>query len=173
MLKEFDNSVYINILRMYIDEGSTILELGSGTGADLDILSKHYNIIGSDNSEAFKSLYEQISGHNEFLILDATSFEIEQKFDVIISNKVMIHFDKEAIRSSLLSQHKHLKDEGILVHSFWYGDKVEEFDGLVFNYYNKENLTKLFCEQFDVLTIDYYTEADENDSVYVVARKKQ
>jgi hypothetical protein len=45
---------------------------------------------------------------------------------------------------------------GIICHSFWLGDKEEDYDGLLFIYYTTEQLRKLFGDLFDIIKIEIY-----------------
>jgi cyclopropane fatty-acyl-phospholipid synthase-like methyltransferase len=171
MLKEYDNSVFINLVRKYIDKEDHVLELGSGAGIDLDTLAKDYHVTGSDNSKEFKRLYERVGDQNEFIEIDAKHFTTTETYDVIFSNKVLIHFTKAEIKTSLKSQFKALKPNGIVFHSFWRGNATENFNGLDFHYYDSDVLTELFDEMFEVMSVDYYSEEKGNDSIFIVAKK--
>jgi len=46
MAKGYDGFKLIEILRKYLPEQSTVLEIGMGPGVDLDLLQKHYIVTG-------------------------------------------------------------------------------------------------------------------------------
>ncbi len=173
MVKELSNDQYIQLLKRYLKESYKALELGSGPGLDLDLLSQKYDVTGSDCSKEFKNLYQELSGKNPYQILDAIEFSLATKYDAIFSNKVMIHFSEEEILKSLFSQKKSLNDGGIVFHTFWRGNSMESKDGLVFHYYEIDNLQILFKSFFEIVEVGYYSEIDEEDSVYIVAKKRQ
>ena len=75
-------------------------------------------------------------------------------------------------RLSLERQAEVLNNNGILFHSFWYGDKEEEHVGMRFVYYTPETLRQLIGQQYDVLALEHYDEMGENDSLYLMLRKK-
>ncbi len=54
MVDGYDGQWLIDVLKTYVSEGATVLELGMGPGKDCDILRQSYRVTGSDNS---------ISGH--------------------------------------------------------------------------------------------------------------
>ena len=50
MAEGFDGRELIDVLREYLAEGASVLELGMGPGKDLEMLSEHYRATGSDSS---------------------------------------------------------------------------------------------------------------------------
>ena len=84
-----------------------------------------------------------------------------------------MHLTIDQMKRSLMRQCHILKQWGILFHSFWEGDRLEEMNGLLFVYYSKEKLAAMFSEIYDVMEIEYYTEMEKDDSIYVVARKRK
>jgi cyclopropane fatty-acyl-phospholipid synthase-like methyltransferase len=173
MANGFDGRELIEILRRYVTEGSTVLELGMGPGKDLDILKHYYTVTGSDNSKVFLERYRSIHKDADLLLLDATALDTDRRFDCVYSNKVLMHLTREQLKQSLIMQQHILNRSGILFHSFWEGKRTEKMHDLLFVYYEKDELTALFDEYYDVLEIDSYTEFEKNDSLYVVARKTQ
>ena len=95
---------------------------------------------------------------------------IQRKFDGIYSNKVLIHLTKEELNKSLMNQCPILNKNGILFHSFWYGDKEEEYNGLRFVYYNEDTFLKIIDGRFIVLEFQKYKEMKKDDSFYVVMK---
>ena len=172
MAKGYDGQVLLNKLKTYLPEGSTILELGMGPGKDLDILMKYYQATGSDNSKIFLDLYKKSNKIADLLHLDAVTLNTKSRFQCIYSNKVLHHLTKKELRISLKSQSEVLKKKGIVLHSFWEGNKMEKCHGLLFVYYSLGQLVKLFNEHFDILEIGLYKEMKKEDSIYVIARKK-
>ena len=106
------------------------------------------------------------------MLLDARNLSTNQKYDCIYSNKVLIHLTKIELKESLIRQKDILNENGILFHSFWRGDKEEDYQGLKFVYYTEEELRKLIGNNYEILVIDTYKEMKDNDSIYVVAQKK-
>ena len=174
MLVDYDSSWLTSILEDYLKPGSTLLEIGMGTGLDLDILSKKYKVTGSDNSPIFVDEYNFNHTHKALLI-DATNIKIESKFDCIYSNKVLQHLTKEQFISSLHSQKSHLNHEGIIFLTLWYGVYEEQimFDGqLRFIYYTEIDIIDIVKDHFNVVDIRKYTESDPMDSLLVVLKAK-
>jgi len=167
----YDGTELIKILRNFLPDGSSVLELGMGPGKDLDILQKYYTATGSDNSKIFLEKYKQKNQDADLLLLDAVTLETDRKFDGIYSNKVLHHLTNDELKTSLKKQKEILNPNGILVHSFWRGNKTEKMEGLLFVYYELEDLRKLFEPDFDILALTKYTEMEEDDSIYVVLKK--
>ena len=84
----------------------------------------------------------------------------------------MNHLTKEELVESLANQAEALEGGGILLHTFWYGDKVEDLSGLLFTYYTNETFSKSVGEEYEVVESVRYTELETNDSIYFVLRKK-
>jgi SAM-dependent methyltransferase len=173
MADGYDGRELIEILKKYVTQGSTVLELGMGPGKDLDILNEYYLATGSDTSSIFLKRYRVTHKDADLLLLDAANLETDRSFDCIYSNKVLMHLTTDQMKRSLMRQRHILNQGGLLFHSFWEGDRLEEMRGLLFVYYSKEKLAAMFNEIYDVLEIEYYTEMEKNDSIYVVARKRK
>lgn len=57
-----------------------------------------------------------------------------------------------------------------MIHTFWYGEGEESFEGLLFTYYNEDNLNRASEGYCQVVTIKRYTEASADDSLVIVCR---
>ena len=171
MAKGFDGQKIISELKKHLPADSNILELGMGPGTDLNILKENYRVTGSDYSEIFINRYRKTHPNADLLVLDAITLETDRKFQGIYSNKVLIHLSHEELKQSLVRQYEALLPSGIICHSFWLGDKEENYDGLRFIYYRVNKLRTLFMDKFDVITIKKYKEIDPDDSLFIIARK--
>ena len=81
----YDGKALIEILKLYLKPGSTLLELGMGADKDMDILSETYKVTGSDFSTLFLELYKKTNPKADLLRLDAVELNTERKFDSIYS----------------------------------------------------------------------------------------
>ncbi|NND86075.1 MAG: class I SAM-dependent methyltransferase [Nitrosopumilus sp.] len=171
MAEGYDGKELIKILQKYLPENSTVLELGIGPGKDMDILTKLYEVTGSDNSQIFLDKYKKNHQDADLLLLDAVTIHTDRKFDCIYSNKVLHHLTREDLTKSLQRQKELLNPNGIAFHSFWKGSKTESMEGLLFTYYEIKDLKKV-AESFEILAIETYTEMEKEDSIYVVLRKR-
>lgn len=168
----YDGKELIELLHQYLPAGSSVLELGMGPGVDLDFLSQRYQVTGSDRSPIFLERYRQKNEHADLLQLDAVTLETERHFDAIYSNKVLHHLTREELQGSFQRQAKILNPNGILLHSFWYGESEEAMHGLQFVYYTEQTLRACVGDAFDIVALRKYTEMDEDDSLYIILRKR-
>ncbi len=171
MVDGYDGRELIAVLRMHLPAGSTVLELGMGPGKDLDLLAESYTMTGSDSSNVFLDLYRDKHPVADLLELDAAAIETERTFDCIYSNKVLHHLAKLDLHRSFTRQKERLTDGGLLMHSFWHGDKEEEHHGLRFVYYTEDALLNAIGPGFEVVAINRYKEMEDDDSFYVLLRK--
>ncbi len=172
MCTEYDGTLLYSELEKFLSKGSSLLELGSGPGFDLDYLSSIYRVIASDLSEEFiKRL--KIKFHNiPVLKLNATNINLHQKFDCIFSNKVLHHLTREELELSLNSQFINLNPKGIIAHTFWLGSEDQEIEGLLFKYYRESELTEIVSKKFNVLSKVCYREFEDSDSLFIIAQVK-
>ncbi len=151
---------------------SIVLEIGSGPGTDWKILNKSYQVIGSDNSTEFLDHLVSKNPNGEFLELDAITLRTDKKFDGIYSNKVMHHLTDNELADSIKRQYGILNPKGIICHSFWKGEGTEIFKGLFVNYHDEVHLEEFFKVYFEILSIEYYKEFEDEDSLLLIGRKK-
>ena len=171
MAEGYDGAKLIKILQEFVPAKSTVLELGMGPGKDLDILSKTFTVIGSDYSQVFLDRYKKQNPNAHLLKLDAVTISSDRTFDCIYSNKVLHHLTREDLKKSFQRQKEILNPNGIAFHSFWRGDKDENYDGLIFTKYQIDSLKEIIGYNFDILSMSIYTEMEKDDSIYVVLRK--
>lgn len=165
-----DGAELVDVLGKYLEKDSTVLELGMGPGKDFDLLAQDYETTGSDGSSVFLNKYRQKHSQADLLHLDARTLDTERTFDCIYSNKVLIHLTREELRQSLARQHEILNNNGLVLHSFWYGDKDEVYDDLRITFYTEGQLLDLMKDSYEVLEINRHAKMTEGDSVYVLAR---
>jgi len=134
-------------------------------------LSQLYKATGSDFSNAFLERYRAMDASADLLQLDARTLDTDRRFDAIYSNKVLIHCSTEELQQSFARQHEVLNDNGLMLHSFWYGEGTQEFGELTLVRRNERELTALLEDSFEILALDKHAKMTEGDSIYVVARK--
>ena len=172
MADGYDGTELIEELKKHLIPKSTILELGMGPGVDFDILNKTFTTTGSDNSKIFVNRYKKKEQNANVVLLDAVTIETDKKFDCIYSNKVLMHLSKEELKKSFKRQKEVLSDPGILFHSFWYGNKEEEFHGLRFVYYTETELENILIADYEIIKMAIYKEMKKDDSIFLIARKR-
>ncbi|MEZ5345280.1 MAG: class I SAM-dependent methyltransferase [Pyrinomonadaceae bacterium] len=168
-----DGRSLIEILKLYLKAGSTLLELGMGPGKDLEILCNTYIATGSDNSAIFTEIYKEKHPDADILILDAVTLRSERKFDCIYSNKVLHHLSRNDLALSITRQHQMLNNNGLLFHTFWKGNNETEFMDLRFVHYSISELRKMTDHLFEVVEAGSYGEMNLGDSIYLILRKKR
>ena len=172
MAEGYDGREFIPVLRKRLRDDSTVLELGMGPGNDLELLSEHFQVTGSDSSHAFLERFRLAHPDADLILLDAAAMDTDRRFDCIYSNKVLHHLSKAHLEESFRNQAKLLNSDGLLFHTFWYGDSEEEHSGMRTVYYTPETLRQLIGKEFEVLTVHLFAEMEENDSFYIIMRKK-
>ena len=173
MAEDVSGADLIEQLKNILAKGSSVLELGSGPGTDWSILKQSYRVTGSDFSKEFLNHLKKKHPNEEFLYLDARYLKTELSFEGIYSNKVLHHLKDDELASSIESQLSVLEDGGIICHSFWNGEGSEIFKGMYVNYQNKESLTKIFGNSFEIISLKAYKEFEDNDSTFIIAKKKK
>jgi len=172
MCEGYDGLNIYESLNKHLPIKSTLLELGSGAGLDIEYLKINYLVTGSDLSDEFlkicKNKYPDIS----FIKLNALNLKVSDKYDCIYSNKVLHHLTETELKQSLYKQKKILTSNGLIAHSFWLGAEDKEMNGLLFTYYNKKHLLNILSESFEVLSTLSYKEFDEDDSIFIIAKLK-
>lgn len=172
MAEGYDGKALIDILQKYLPQGSSVLELGMGPGKDLLLLSEHYQVTGSDQSEAFVERFKKLYPDMNAVQLDAVTIEIDKTFDAIYSNKVLHHLTTEQLKTSFQQQARILNDGGIALHSFWHGEQEEEHFGMRFVYYTEATLRNCVGTEYEIVDIHHYAEMEADDSLCLVIRKK-
>jgi len=159
------------ILKKYLPKHATLLELGMGPGKDFELLQKIYQSTGSDKSKRFLERYKKTHKGSKLVKLDAITIRTNKKFDCIFSNRVLHHLTKSELKRSLARQKEVLNQDGIAFHTFWKGKITEKKRGLLFIYYQKEQLKKILKQHFDVLELEIFSADEKDDSIYVVLKK--
>ena len=170
--KGYDGRQLINRLSVYLKKGATVLELGTGPGVDLDILKESYEATGSDFSKEFIKRYLDKNPKADVLELNAATLDTDRKFDAIYTNKVLHHLSDDDLHQSTQRQTTILSEGGIICHSFWKGENEELMHGLRFNNQTKKSLEGLFGTQYEILEMELYTEMEQDDSIYLIGKKK-
>lgn len=167
-----DGSMLVDMLVETLPEGSRVLEIGIGPGKDFELLGRRFDVVGSDYSREFLRLYRLRNDRAHLLHLDARTLETDLKFDAIFSNKALIHLARHDLRSSFARQREVLNDRGLILHSFWHGEKDQEFDGLTMIQHTERELETMLENDFEILDIGRHAKMAEDDSVYVLAKKR-
>ena len=101
MADGIDGRDLVSALTKYLPARSTVLELGMGPGVDLDLLSQHYQVTGSDTFHVILDRYRDLHQEADLLVLDAETIQTTRKCAGIYSNKVLHHLSAEGLAASL------------------------------------------------------------------------
>ncbi len=171
LTQDIDSREVVETFREYLDPGATVLELGMGPGKDFELLNQYFRATGSDRSKIFLERYRQKDQQADLVRLDAITMETDRRFDAIYSNKVLHHLTKAELEQSLRAQLRVLKPDGILFHTFWYGQDEGELPGLRYVYYTEDSFREVLDNRAEIITAQTYAEMDKKDSIYFVIGK--
>lgn len=118
-----------DLLKKYSDRPiETLLDIGCGTGIHARIFAeKNYRVIGFDLSEKMIKIAKQRKADNlEFHVLDATDFDLKQKFDGVVSlfHVASYQATNEMLKKFIANAVKHLNKGGVFLFDCWYGPAV-------------------------------------------------
>jgi SAM-dependent methyltransferase len=170
MAEGYDGREFIPVLRQYLPDGATVLELGMGPGKDVEILGEYFQVTGSDHSQIFVARYLETHPDADVVRLDACAMAIERTFDGIYSNKVLYHLTRDELRQSLKRQLALLNPGGILFHTMWAGEGAEDMKGLHFEYVTEASFADLL-EDGVIVEAARYAEMEPDDSIYFVVKR--
>ncbi|MBT3180538.1 MAG: methyltransferase domain-containing protein [Candidatus Marinimicrobia bacterium] len=170
LAKGYDGKFLIDLLKNYLPLKSKVLELGSGPGADLEILSQNYEVTGSDFSQYFLDILKKKKIKNPLILLDAITLKTSKTFDCIYSNKVLQHLTDNQLEQSIQNQLAILNKDGIICHSFWAGNDCYEMKGALHNYHTKDELENCLSPYFETLVLDFYNEMEKDDSILFIGK---
>lgn len=144
----------------------TILNLGCGTGShDLILAEGGYQITGVDLSskmlEIARKKAEEQNKKIDFIEADIRNFELERKFDTVISMFAVISYltENKDIISAFKKAAKHLNKNGIFTFDCWFGptvlsQKPEKREKIIEQ--GKERIKRIAVPNLDILnqTVD-------------------
>lgn len=173
MSAEFDGWKFIEDLKNYLPEGSTVLELGMGEGKDQILLAEAGFIsTGSDASQPFIDRWNEQNPGQPAIFLNAIEMNIDQKFDAVYANKVLQHLTADELKESLKNQASVINSGGIVIFSLWYGTDSGDMGGSFYMSHTERSLVEAIPEELEMLSFTRYKEFEENDSFWVVLKKK-
>lgn len=172
IIEEHYNMRLVNLLDEYLLDHSAILELESGTAADLLKLSKHYDVTGSDSSKKVLQTMKEKHPGLEFKKIDLHDLAIKKTYDCIYSDKVLSRLSEDELLHALNNQVDHLNEDGIILMSFPYGKGQIEVDGEFVQAYTETTISQFIPEQAQIILIDSYSEKEKKDSLAVILKKR-
>lgn len=153
----------------YLEEGSTVLDMGCGSGRDsLYFYEQGYDVTALDASEEMCKLAEIHTGL-DVLLMRYEDMEFAAVFDGIWASEALIHMPKTELPEILTRMMAALRDHGILYMSFREGE-FEGFQGeRYFCDFTENSLRRLLAGSRELQIIKIWT--SENGWIHVLARK--
>ena len=173
MCDDYDGSELYKVLARHLRDDASLLELGSGPGNDINTLHEKYKVTGSDLSEEFLVRCKKRFPGTPFIKLDAVSIKTDTIFDCIFSNKVLHHLTPDELEKSLKRQQNIIVNNGIFAHTFWLGDKEFTMQGMLFVFYDRDQLINMISKYFSILETYDYQEFEEGDSIFIIAKNNK
>ena len=165
--EEFVNSTvdvdFSNIQNQFIEmlpKGSTILDLGCGSGRDSKAFKNAgYKVIALDGSEELCKIASKHIGQ-EVICSTFQDLELSEEIDGIWACASLLHLEKEEIIYTINKLSKNLKQDGILYASFKYGDFTGERNGRFFTDMTEESFSIMMNDIKDLKVIKQMTSDD-------------
>ncbi len=176
MVANYDASFIVNEVLRFLPKGSTLLELGIGSGKDLELLAQSYTVVGSDYSQFFVDKFNEKQTGIKVMLLDAIKMEINLTFDCIYSNKVLHHLTREEFKISLYNQARCLNQNGIIFMTLWRGEYKEELlceQTYRATYYLVNDIEEIVSDYYKIISIQTYEEFETDDSMMIVLKAKK
>ena len=123
-------------------KGNKLLELGCGTGKHLQYLSSYYDCMGTDLSEGILDEAKKKNKEIMFQKLDMVSFNLNQKYDIIISLFSSIGYVKTRsnLKKTIENISRHLEKGGICIIEGWFSKGEFRDKSVHLHTYEDENL---------------------------------
>jgi len=176
-LREFERSFPTNIMQ----NNSTIIEIGCGTGFITKYLATKGNVLATDSSEAMLKEAKKniITNKVSFSKIDLFKLNLNKKFDYAISIRVILHLNKRDYRRALEGIAPVLKNNGLFIFDLeskslfkTLCNKISPFykNKEVANpQYSKKDILKNTPNSFEIIQIVPYDHAIINLPFFIIA----
>ena len=120
----------VKLIKQFAPNAKSILNLGCGTGKhDFELAKLGYSVHGVDMSAEMISIANNNNSFNNqlsFSVGDIRNFEIDRKFDVVISLFHVMSYQNtnEDLLKAYNTAKKHLSSDGYFIFDCWYGPGV-------------------------------------------------
>ncbi len=139
----------LKIIRKFkTSNGNKLLDVACGTGTHIQLLKKHFEIVGLDKNKEMLEIARKKNPSVKFVQGDMQSFSLH-KFDVILCyfNSILYNTTKGELSKTLTNFWKHLDKGGLLI--FNAVDKIVGIDSRKDEWWYKDkNLNILFAPQW-------------------------
>lgn len=108
---------YLDILQKHIPAGSTVLDVGCGTGEPIAqfLIAQGYKLTGIDASEKMIALCKQRFPDAQWVLADMRTLNLQEKFHAVIAWHSFFHLPHDDQRTTLRSLAALVKEEGLLI----------------------------------------------------------
>lgn len=162
----------------YLKKGTTILDLGCGSGRDSYHFSNYgYEVISADYSDEMVKMARDYL-NKEVIKLDMRQMDFKKKFDGIWACASILHIKKDAIGKVLKNSYRALKDGGIMYMSFKYGEGEVQSGERHFSNYTEDTFSELL-DSLDIFSVEKFWKTadvrpDRQDEFWlnVIVKKK-
>ncbi len=130
--RDIDYSVWSNLTNKYLSNGTSVLEIGCGTGKLVSLLNVNPELYkGYDYSSSMIEIAQKNYPQYDFITADATTFKINDKFDLIICYMDTINYIVDLTKlEELFKNHcDMLLDNGYFIFDIHQQDNLYNFDG--------------------------------------------
>lgn len=132
--EQLDYTLWLDFIKPYLKESSSILDLACGSGTLAILLSlNNFSVEGLDLSESIIDIAKEKAKMNHlhipFYVGDMTSFTLDKTYDVITCFFDSVNFlkRKEDIQNLLSSVHRHLNSNGLFIFDIFSKALLEEY----------------------------------------------
>ena len=172
---EIDMRTFYDIFEQYLLSGSSILDLGCGSGRDSKyFLNKGYRVISIDGSPRMCKLASEFIG-KEVQCKKFNEICYKNEFDGIWASASLLHVPKRDLKLIFRLLYKALKDNGYMYVSFKSGEYEGEIDGKYYTYLSCSDLFNLIDGEFEIVakmkTKDLRLESYNNKWVNIILKK--
>lgn len=167
------SKLWIDKILSYIKKTAKILEIGTWSGRDANYIENlWYSVQRSDATNAFIE-YNKKQWKN-IIKLDILNLDIQEKYDLVFANAVLMHFREEEIEKIFSDIHNVLNDEWIFAFNVQkgYGEEFKDHKEWWPRFYKyrqteeiKNNILKSW---FEIL---YIETSDDNRMIQIISKK--
>ena len=149
--------IYLNRINDFassLNKNSSILDVGCGPGINAEIfINNGHKVTGIDISEQMIALAEKRCPEGNFSVKKAGDLETSEKYDVVCLSFIIVHLeDEETARlikklPSLIHPGAHVYISFMTGKNAGYEKTSFSDDDIYFNYYNCDEIEKLFTAE--------------------------
>lgn len=174
-----------NTFASYLTPGSSVLDLGCGTGYTVNLLNtKGMRATGVDLSDEMIAIAKKQYPNTTFTVADMRTYQPTESFDAVWAGYSLFHFEQDSLEQTLRAIHRYLVPGGIFGLVVQKGTGEVEINApflpekqLYIHLYTLEILTTTLARRgFEIITSDVKQPKDYElpyDKLLVIARRTQ